>query len=65
MFMKITKKPAKKGKTEKTEAKQKKEYLQYRCNMTEFADAMKIYNLMLQRCQDVCDELAKHYFGVY
>ncbi|RXH96825.1 hypothetical protein DVH24_009667 [Malus domestica] len=57
--MKTTKKPAKKGKLRKKKAKQKKEYMQYRCNMTGFADAMKVYNPMLQRRQDVYDELAK------
>ncbi|RXH70809.1 hypothetical protein DVH24_015431 [Malus domestica] len=57
--MKTTKKPTKKGKTKKKEAKQKKEYLQYRCNMTGFAKAMKVYNPMLQQRQDIYDELAK------
>ncbi|CAN6579918.1 unnamed protein product [Malus baccata var. baccata] len=57
--MKTTKKPAKKGKTKKKKAKQKKEYIQYRCNMIGFADAMKVYNPMLQRRQEVYDELAK------
>ncbi|CAN6556696.1 unnamed protein product [Malus baccata var. baccata] len=57
--MKITKKPAKKCKTLKKEAAQKKEYLQYRCNMIGFAEAMKVYNPMLQLRQDVRNELAK------
>ncbi|KAM2938626.1 hypothetical protein FF1_038396 [Malus domestica] len=57
--METTKNHANKGKTKKKEAKQKKEYLQYICNKTRFAEAMKVYSPMLQRCQDICDELAK------
>ncbi|KAM2054351.1 hypothetical protein ACFX1T_003887 [Malus domestica] len=54
--MKITKKPTKKCKTLKKEATQKKEHLQYRCNMIGLAEAMKVYNPMLQLRQDVCND---------
>ncbi|RXH87138.1 hypothetical protein DVH24_028638 [Malus domestica] len=54
--MKITKKPTKKCKTLKKEATQKKEHLQYRCNMIRLAEAMKVYNPMLQLRQDVCND---------
>ncbi|CAN6545087.1 unnamed protein product [Malus baccata var. baccata] len=57
--MKETKKPRIKTFAKKSPTKKKKDYLQYRCNMMGFADAMQLYKPTIQQRQDICDELAK------
>ncbi|KAM1137492.1 hypothetical protein FF1_035448 [Malus domestica] len=57
--MRETKKPRIKTFAKKSPTKKKKDYLQYRCNMMGFADAMQLYKPTIQQRQDICDELAK------